>query len=255
MKDKRYFFAYLFGILLITSIAYASGQFKLVDGGGRDFGNSDNPMYITGNLGSTTSTVGVGTKSPTGNLQSNGDLVLKSPDGILNGNGDALDFYGCNNTNLCWKPNAAPSTTAGVLGIEYTDGTQVSFYHDGTNMVLEPSTGGVSTKKYFRAAMQTVTVADNGGGTAATGTVTPSSNNIRLQCNDTNGCTMSMSETGAQTGMIVVIVNNTTNTATFADSSGVLELAGGASFAMGQNDVLTIFYQNSTWLELSRSDN
>lgn len=196
---------------------------------------------------------GIGTDASSSYMLSvNGDLILKSPDGITSYPwNDSLDFFGCGDNNLCWKPNA----TTGVFGIQYSGGVQISMEYDGTNMVLDTTSGGVSTSDYFRSAMQTVTVASNGAGTAATGTVTPTTNNIRLQCNDTDGCTMSMSETGAQTGIMVTIVNNTSNTATFADSSGVLELAGGASFAMGINDALTIFYQNSTWLEVSRSDN
>lgn len=249
------YFIFAFILILSTSLSYA-GPIVLYGSDNVEKGTAANPLKVTmiGN-GNFTSNVGIGSSNPEEALVVNGNLVLKSPDGITNSWGDSLDFFGCGDNNLCFRVNANPTTSEGVFGIEYLDGTQISMVHDGTNMVLDSTVGGVSTSDFFRSAMQTVTVASNGAGTAATGTVTPTSNNIRLQCNDTDGCTMSMSETGAQTGILVVMVNNTTNSMTFADSSGVLELPGGTSIVLGQNDVLAVFYQNSTWLHAFSSNN
>lgn len=220
--------------------------------------SASNPLQVTIGNGESIAVnddnvVGIGTSNPNSNyiLTINGDMLLKSPDGMTNFWGDSLDFYNCGDNNLCWKPNA----TTGVFGIEYSNGTQISMEYDGTNMVLDTTVGVISTPDMYRCAMQTVTVASNGSGTAATSTVTATSCNIRLQCNDTDGCTLSMSETGAQTGMLVVMVNNTSNAITFADSSGVLELPGGTSIVLGINDILAVFYQNSTWSHAFSSNN
>lgn len=111
-----------------------------------------------------------------------------------------------------------------------------------------PITGKVAN------VVQTVTVADSGDGSAALSTVTPTSSYIEVACNDTDGCTMTLSETGAATGQMVTIINVSANTATFADTSGVTEIAG--SFAAGANDAITLRYlSTSTWAEVSRSNN
>lgn len=100
---------------------------------------------------------------------------------------------------------------------------------------------------------QAFTVADSGNGSAATGTLTPASGYVALTCSDSDGCTITMSETGAIDGTIVRIVNVSANAATFADTSGVSETAG--SFAMGQWDALTLVYASDRWVELARSNN
>ena len=97
------------------------------------------------------------------------------------------------------------------------------------------------------------TIADNGGGTAATLTLTPTGSFVELTCNDANGCTITMGETGIPDGMILHIVGLTTNTPTFADTSGVSELT--AAFTMGQYDTLTLMYASDRWVELARANN
>lgn len=43
---KNFILGLIFGLVLSGGIAYASSQFKLVDGGGRDFGTETNPIYV-----------------------------------------------------------------------------------------------------------------------------------------------------------------------------------------------------------------
>lgn len=241
------------GIFLFAGLSFAGLQVNPVTGK-LDVTGASGWTTDSSTKATTTYNVGIGSMVPGQILDVQGSVRISGQDGITNNWGDSLDFFGCGDNNLCFRVNAAPTSTDGVFGIEYSDNTQISISHDGTNMVIDSTVGGISTPDFFRSAMQTVTVADNGGGTAATGTVTPTTNNIRLQCNDANGCTMSMSETGAQTGFEATIVNNTSNTATFADSAGVLETIAGASCVMALNDSMTIFYQNSTWLVTSCVD-
>lgn len=100
---------------------------------------------------------------------------------------------------------------------------------------------------------QQVTVADNGAGTAAAFTLTPSADFIELTCNDANGCDCTVSEVGAVQGNTIKAVNITANVVNFADTAGVTELAG--AFAMGQFDSLVLLYVADRYVELSRSNN
>lgn len=102
--------------------------------------------------------------------------------------------------------------------------------------------------------LQTVTVADNGnGGTAASGTITPTQSVIHVTCNDANGCNMTMSETSAIADQVVTIVNISANTVNMADTSGVSEIAD--AFAMGQYDSIDLIYIVDRWVEKNRSNN
>lgn len=106
---------------------------------------------------------------------------------------------------------------------------------------------------WLRNIEQAVTVADNGAGTAAAATLTPTSTTINITCNDTNGCDITMSETGAVTHTALQITNVSANTVNFADSSGVSELAG--AFAAGQWDTIAMRYVTDRWVETGRSNN
>src|SRR5690348_8370867 len=101
---------------------------------------------------------------------------------------------------------------------------------------LAGAQGGVLFTDGLRYNVSSQTIADNGSGTAATGTVTVLKSYVELTCLDSDGCTVTIGESGARRGMLLTIVNVSSNTATFSDSSGVTELAG--SFAAGQYDSL-----------------
>lgn len=109
------------------------------------------------------------------------------------------------------------------------------------------------TGTMFTSTPQTLTVADNGGGTAATATLTPTSSVVLVVCSDADGCTITMGEGSAVSGQRVTIINTSANAATFADTSGVSETAG--AFVAGQYDVLNLVYVPTTWVETSRSNN
>ena len=111
--------------------------------------------------------------------------------------------------------------------------------------------GGVIFLDGVRLNVSSQTIADNGSGTAATGTVTVLKSYVALTCSDANGCTMSMGETGARDGMVLTVVNLSSNQATFAGSSGVLELDSTAT--LGQFDSLTVLYESDRWVEISRA--
>jgi hypothetical protein len=105
----------------------------------------------------------------------------------------------------------------------------------------------------FSPAEDTETVADSGDASPAVATLTPTTSYVSLTCSDTDGCTMTLGEGGAENGDLVTIVNVSANVANFADSAGVSELS--AAFAMGQYDTLTLLYATDRWVEVSRSNN
>jgi hypothetical protein len=103
----------------------------------------------------------------------------------------------------------------------------------------------------LRLVVSSQSIADNGGGTAAAGGVTPSASYVSLTCLDADGCTVTLSETGARDGFVLTVVNVGSNTATFSDSSGVQEIGG--SVALGQHESLSLVYNGDRWVEVSRS--
>ncbi len=87
----------------------------------------------------------------------------------------------------------------------------------------------------------------------ASGTLTPSTTLVKLTCTNAGGCTITLGESGIKDGQVAKIVNISANTANFADTSGVSELAG--AFAMGQWDSLSLLYVTDRWVETGRSNN
>ena len=100
---------------------------------------------------------------------------------------------------------------------------------------------------------QALTIADNGGGTAAAATATPIGGRYRVTCSDANGCNLTLSETNAQDGVQISIINVSANVVNFADTSGVSETAG--AFAAGQWDSITFEYVTDRWVEIARVNN
>lgn len=126
----------------------------------------------------------------------------------------------------------------------------------GLMLWLSPATLAQQGRAFLDALRYNVsqqTIADNGGGTAATGTVTVSNSYVELNCQDADGCTVSVSETGARDGAVLHIANVSANTETFADSAGVLEMQNGTSFPAAQYEVLTLVYASDRWVEVARS--
>jgi len=104
------------------------------------------------------------------------------------------------------------------------------------------------------ASPTTLTISDDGvGGSSPSATLTPSTSFCKIDCQDPDGCNVTISESGAADGAELTIVNISANTVNISDSAGVTELAG--NFAMGQWDSLSLIYVGDRWVEVSRSDN
>jgi hypothetical protein len=102
-------------------------------------------------------------------------------------------------------------------------------------------------------AAQSFSVADSGDGSKGAGTLTVTNGYVKCTCNDADGCTVTLSESGAVDGFEVKIVNVSANACEFADTSGVTELAG--AFVAGQWDALELLYVTDRWVEIGNSNN
>lgn len=131
-----------------------------------------------------------------------------------------------------------------LLAYDETTDNRVELTGTGASLYLED--------KLMLGAADT-TIADDGAGTSPAGTITPTSSYSLVICEDTNGCTASVSTTGAVEGQMLVIYGEEANATTFSDAAG-LNL-GGATRALAQGDTLTLIYAASAWVELSFSDN
>lgn len=100
----------------------------------------------------------------------------------------------------------------------------------------------------------TVTIADDGAGTAATCSISDADNRFGaiITCNDANGCNCTLDETTPNTGAVFFVVNVSANTVNFADSAGVQETAAPA---LGQYDAVTFFYSGDRWVQMSPVQN
>lgn len=113
---------------------------------------------------------------------------------------------------------------------------------------------GVFFTDGLRYNVSSQTIADNGTGAAASGTVTVLKSYVALDCQDTNGCTVTVGETGARDGMLLTItLTSGSFTSTFSDSGGVSELNG--SFAAVANESLSLVYRSDRWVEMARTNN
>lgn len=110
-----------------------------------------------------------------------------------------------------------------------------------------PVSAQVGNFKRVIFAVDARTIASNGGGTPATLTLTPTGSYVTLTCNDPDGCTITMGETGIPDGMPVTIVNVSANPCTFADTSGVSELSGAVS--LGQWQSINLEYVTDRWVQ------
>ena len=118
--------------------------------------------------------------------------------------------------------------------------------------VKKNNPGATVTFKRLIGLPDARTIASNGGGTPATLTLTPTGTYVKLTCNDTDGCTITLGETGITDGYVLTIVNVTANACGFTDSAGVSELTNGAAASLGQYEVIEFIYVTDRWVERNR---
>lgn len=215
----------------------ASAQGLAGAGGGLTRDSITNSDQTLDDLTVTTLTV-TGTTSPFG-VPTNGEICLDTRDTCSK----KITYDG---TNIVVTGGFSFANSGAMAGNLTMSGNDINM---GTASDLNFT--GVSGRVAW--GPQTQTVADDGAGTAAAATLTPTSNFIAVTCNDANGCDETVSESGALHGSITCVVNVSANAVNFADSAGVTELAG--AFAAGQWDQICFVYVTDRWVETSRSNN
>lgn len=102
---------------------------------------------------------------------------------------------------------------------------------------------------------QGVTCADTGDANPGTLSFTPSADSVRITGLDSDGCDISITESGAIDGQraTITIFNSAGGTFDITDTTGVTELSGNFSGAV--HDSITIEYVNDRWIQVGGSDN
>lgn len=190
----------------------------------------------------------------------------------FNGKQTALGYTPLNPANNLSDVTAA--TARANLGLSTTanqaDSTDKRYVTDAQRTVIQ-NTSGTNTGDETTAtiisklglpvgvslsAVQVITIADNGAGTNAAYTYTPSlAFNVlaRFTCNDAQGCTITIAETNGFDNQSVVIVNAGTASVIVQDQSTVSETSG--NFTVGQHDSISFRYSSDRYIEVSRSNN
>ncbi|MBI4312361.1 MAG: hypothetical protein HY681_11350 [Chloroflexi bacterium] len=158
--------------------------------------------------------------------------------------------------------------TGALLGVGPSDGSaalvvsldkaakEVQFRnYNYYGITLAPSaTGRIKLDGNVQMGADARTIADNLAVTPAALTLTPAKSLVTVDCQDANGCAITMSTSGIADDQVVTIVNTSSNTVSFADAPGVSELAG--NFSAGRNDSLSLlFVAGRGWVETARSNN
>lgn len=174
-------------------------------------------------------------------LDPNGTGSISAPAPVIGVTSLAVD-------NLTLNGNTIISTdTNGNIGLDPDGNGVTAITGPATVSTTLGVTGKLTLAERIVDTPQDLTVADSGDGSPATSTLTPSSSVVACTCNDTDGCAITLSETGAAAGQILIVFGVTANACTFADSAGVQETTGALS--LGANDVVSFLYLGSTWAQ------
>jgi hypothetical protein len=171
-----------------------------------------------------------------------------------------LPYDGATPTGLFWCTNAAGycqfAVANGNFSIMATN-TTISNVASTATLTVDKTVKGTS----FLVVPQTITCATSGDGNHSTcgGAQAITSDVVQLVCDDADGCTLTLAETGysATVSGRVTLIGPAANHVDVADSAGVVELAGGAAMAMDALDSLTLVYAPAAlaWVETSRAAN
>lgn len=190
-----------------------------------------------------------------GSTNTNGDIIF-DPDGtgkVVIAGSSLIDFSGFAHTGSVDFTGQTGDTLSFVYDVVNVGGNGSAVSLGGNsasgttaNGTLEV-TGNITADKKVVHTPQAFTVADSGDGSPAAGTLTPTGDVILGTCNDADGCAVTMSETGAASGHIILFINLSANNFTFADSAGVQELSG--SLTLGLDDNFQMVYATNHWAQ------
>jgi hypothetical protein len=149
--------------------------------------------------------------------------------------------------------SSAVSNKFGNVATLSTAGARIArFYNDN----MSTTKADIDLNGFYLQPAQTVTVANDGAGSAPATTVTPSSRLILMAYNDvTNASVGTLVETGAQPDEEIKVVHTGSGgTVVFTEIAGQQEI-GATPCTLGLSDVMTAVYANSTWIITNCRDN
>jgi hypothetical protein len=113
------------------------------------------------------------------------------------------------------------------------------------------ATNAAAGEAMIYSGPKTITTVDSGAdANPAATTISPDdANTIILVCNDDDGCTGTLDETGAAAGMASKLVALGGYTTTIADSAGVIETTGGAAIVLTPLDSVQLLYDGAQWIQ------
>lgn len=194
-----------------------------------------------------------------GNVANAGGVVFANTTGTAMG---SQAYYGGSHPNA----NFANQFVTYAVGVVQVHGrsddanatTLVTRIRDNMNATAQSQIDVYGGGTVAFPQTQTVTCADNGGGTNATQTLDPQSTTITILNNDANGCDVTMQETSAILGARAVICVDPASTATNVNLADVANVFNGAAPALSQGDCISIRYfdaANDLWLQTGASNN
>lgn len=151
---------------------------------------------------------------------------------------------------LYWSSVADAASSRDTSSYRYAAG--LVGFGDGAS---PPNPSGVATARFI-AVPQAVECTDSGDGSPGALTLTPTSSRVHVTNSDSNGCTVTMGETGMTSGFTVevIVVSNAGGTVDFADSAGVLETPA-AGYALAIYDTATFGYVSDRFVAIGSVDN
>lgn len=190
---------------------------------------------------------------------------------VLNNSGSAAGSFGYGNTayadadfaghfwyltNVASTPlrlgNTQDVTVTNPI-LKVTDNTAVSGTLEGTNHVVVYGGGTIAYP-----STQTITCADNAGGTNQTANLDPQAHTITILNNDATGCDITFQETSAIIGAVIIVCIDPASTATNVNFADVANVFNGTAPALSQGDCFTARYfdaANDLWVQTGISDN
>jgi hypothetical protein len=200
---------------------------------------------VGGDLVVSGTTTLVGAADVQGNLADSGGALTVADNALIDGQADVIQLTVQGHSTQTSNPNLLVVENSGGDDQFTVSATGDAMVADDLVVTDDASVGGdLTISGDMNLAAQTVISPTDGG------VITPTGSYQRLSSAGT--VTPTIATGAAAAGDVVVMVNTTATTINLADS-GTAKLSAAA--ALGQYDTLTLLFDGTNWIELSRSDN
>lgn len=118
---------------------------------------------------------------------------------------------------------------------------------------LSVATGAIYSG-FINLGEDTWIIGDSGNGSPASDTLEAATSMMHIDCQDADGCDLSIDTTLPLSGDLLLLLNDSLNDVTVIEGGGI-DLAGLGNLVLGHNDTLLAFFNGSIWFQVSASDN